>query len=361
MKMPFFNKRGREWALAAKVAGTCLWIGLATVWLGGCNVSPHNASVATTPPTSTTPPIAFVPPTYSGFTSLSRPSILVGQNGWSPSLVFSATSSGMSTPYMSLEGCLPAVDGSGNVYLAVFHYPWGCDARIDSIDVYSSTSGQVIRSLPVGSGTIAGVKDMAVSPAGEIFVNDGSGIAVFSPTANGSDAPVRYIQWNGGETAPVTPGYIAVDNKDNLYVQNGLSIAVFGPSDNGSIVPSRVIGGPHTQFGTALGRMTTDVQGNLYVTCECYGISALEFAKDANGDVAPLRYVTSPDIWNFSGDREMGVAVDSSGLIYIRGTHPYCGATFVFAADASGSTTPLRVIDDGAAPCYDIDGTIALF
>jgi hypothetical protein len=200
---------------------------------------------------------------------------------------------------------------------------------------------------------------MAVSPSGEIFVNDGNGVAVFSATANGSDAPVRYIQWDSGDGGtPVTPVYIAVDRVDNLYVQSGSSIAVFGPQDKGLVVPKRVIGGPHTQFAGG-GRMTTDAKGNLYVAIDALnGVGVLEFAPAATGDVVPLRSFSSTSMGNFDGF--LGVAVDSSGLIYVRATDPYCGAIFVFAADASGSANPLRVLG-GSCPGYDIDGTIAIF
>ena len=218
--------------------------------LMGCSQrAPQSAGSTTgnTPPGNTPLPTQ---PTYSFGVSLSRPSVIVGTNGWGPTLVYHATDSG-GDPYASLEGCLPAVDGQGNVYLLAFHYPYGCGDELSSIDVYAPDAvggSSSIRSLSVGPGTtIANVNDMAVSPAGEIFVNDGNGVAVFSAAANGSDAPVRYIQWNGGGLTPLTPGYIAVDGKDNLYVQNGSSIAVFGPHDTGLVVPSRVINGPDTQ------------------------------------------------------------------------------------------------------------------
>lgn len=104
--------------------------------------------------------------------------------------------------------------------------------------------------------------------------------------------------------------------------------------------------------------MTTDVQGNLYVTVGGFpGVGVVEFIADANGDAMPIRSVSSPHMGDFTG--LLGVAVDSSGLIYIRATDPYCGAIFVFAADASGSTTPLRM--PGDCPAYDIDGTIAVY
>jgi hypothetical protein len=343
--------------------------GCVVALLTGCGQrAPQSAGSTTgnTPPGNPSPPsepTEPTQPTYSSGVSLSRPSVIVGTNGWGPTLVYHATDS-ESDSYASLEGCLPAVDGQGNVYLLAFQYPWGCGYALSSIDVYAPNSvggSSTIRSLSVGPGTtIANVTDMAVSPTGEIFVNDGKGVAVFGATANGSDAPVRYIQWDGGGETPLTPGYIAVDVKDNLYVQSGSSIAVFGPQDTGLVVPSRVINGPDTQLN-APGRMTTDAQGNRYVTTgsnSYVGISVVEFASEANGDAVPLRSVSSTAMSNFSGF--LGVAVDSSGLIYVRATDPFCGAIFVFPADASGNSTPSSVLG-GSCPAYDPDGTIAVF
>ncbi len=331
--------------------------GCVVALLAGCNqFKPAGRATSTGTTTTGTP---TNPPSYSGGVSLSRPSVLVGTNGWGPTQVYNATDS-KKAPYASLEGCFPAVDGQGNVYMLAFHFPYGCGYYPSSIDVYPSNAvdgPSRIRSLPVGPGNkIATVIDMAVSPEGDIFVNDGNGVAVFSATANGADSPVRYIQWDGGGDTPVMPGLIAVDGKDDLYVQNGLSIAVFGPDDTGLVVPSRVISGPHTQLA-GLGRMTTDVQGNLYVTLTLNPHGVLEFAAGANGDAVPLRFVSSPKMSNFDGI--LGVAVDSSGLIYVRANDPYCGGVFVFAADASGTTAPLRVL--AGEPCYDIDGTIAVY
>ncbi|HEV2323965.1 MAG TPA: hypothetical protein VGS10_08435 [Terracidiphilus sp.] len=340
-----------------------LLCGSAMALLAGCSqpMTPNEATTPGSSPTGNLPPSSS-DPVYSVGVSLSRPSVIVGTNGWGPTEVYHATDSGSAAPYASLEGCFPAMDGQGNVYMLAFYFPWGCGYFPSNIEVYSpdAVGGAGIRSLPVGPGTkITNVIDMAVSLSGEIFVNDGSGVAVFSATANGSDAPVRYIQWNGGAQSQATPGYIAVDGNDNLYVQNGGSIAVFGPNVTGLVVPSRVISGPHTQLA-GLSRMTTDIQGNLYVTTggDAFGkAGVLEFAADADGDAMPLRSISSK-MSNFDGF--LGVAVDSSGLIYIRTTDPYCGAVFVFAADASGNTTPLRIIG-GSCPGGDIDGTIAVF
>lgn len=228
--------------------------------LVGCGgPPPQNTGVTTSPTPPSNPPQAPNPPqpSYSDTVSINRGSVIVGTNTSGPMLIYSANGNAgpyaSGGPYALLRGCDPAVDGQGNFYMYAFPPKGGgCGDPSSSIDVYPASAVSVasrIRSLPVGPGMkIANVEDMAVSPDGEIFVNDGNGVAVFSATANGADAPVRYIRWDGGGNKSIWPSLIAVDGKDNLYVQSGLSIAVFGPDDTGLVVPSRVISGPHTQL-----------------------------------------------------------------------------------------------------------------
>jgi len=185
-----------------------------------------------------------------------------------------------------------------------------------------------------------------VSKSGEIFVSDGSGVAVFSPTATGDDAPARYIR-----LGPATS--IAVDSSDNLYVRNFGTIAVFGPTATGAAVPARTIGGPHTQirseYAIDYGALAVDDAGKVYVLClieqpdGLNGFRVLEFGPDANGDVAPLRYVTTPDMHiEYEGT---GIAVDAAGTIYVSASLDLdIAAVFEFPADASGSVAPSKVI-----------------
>ena len=282
---------GEGWSMKCSDPRNLVLSGCVMALVFGCSAPPRQSTGVTTAPT---PPRNPPQPPYSEPVSIKRGSVIVGTNTAGPMLVYSATGNG--GPYAWLRGCHPAVDAQGNFYM--FAFPpdgGGCGDFQSSIDVYpaNAVGGRSrIRSLPVGPGMkIANVLDMAVTPEGDIFVNDGNGVAVFSATANGADSPVRYIRWDGGGDTPVMPGFIAVDGKDNLYVQNGLSIALFGPDDTGLVVPSRVISGPHTQLA-GLGRMTTDVQGNLYVTLTLNPHGVLEFAAGANGDAVPLRFVT---------------------------------------------------------------------
>jgi hypothetical protein len=215
--------------------------------------------------------------------------------------------------------------------------------------------------LLVSPGTeIAVVNDMTASSSGEIFVSEGKGIAVFNPTATGNADPVRYILGNtqpgGGSATAIAPGLIAVDSSDNVYVTDTIdsSIVVFGPTDNGTVVPARTIAGPLTHLaGTHayLLAVATDSPGNLYVLCVCsrtdgsgfadFGV--FEYGPSANGNVAPIRFVTSPETYPYTGGN--GLAVDSSGTIYVSsGTTTGTQTVFEFANSAPGSVVATNTV-----------------
>lgn len=321
------------------------------VVVAGCNVSPGSTASLVSSPPVTTPPAS--PPATPPVTRITQPSVYVVMYGSVG--VFPLTASGSSAPYLEIPGSNVSVDGVGNIYVLDHNGP--SVNTVTGISVYSpdSPTGKPVRSLPVGPGTkISAAKAMVASAGGEIFVSDGQGLAVFSPTATGDADPVRYILGNtqsgGGASTAIIPGFIAVDNADTLYVQNTVdsSIVVFGPTDTGTVVPSRTIAGPLTQLpGTGPGYnwMATDAPGNLYVLCYCrptglnpFGV--LEFGPTADGNVAPMRYVTTPGM---DGDYDgVGVAVDSDGTIYVNAAivNTDTKTVFEFPSTASGSVTP---------------------
>jgi hypothetical protein len=137
-------------------------------------------------------------------------------------LVFPQSASGATSATLEIPGSQVSVDGAGNIYVL--------SESGSSINVYSAANPTAppVRSLPVGPGTkIAAVEDVMASTTGEIFVSDGKGIAVFSPTATGNADPVRYIlgssQNPDGSSTAIIPDFITVDSSDNLYVQNLLT------------------------------------------------------------------------------------------------------------------------------------------
>jgi hypothetical protein len=331
--------------------------------LGGCSSSNSGSAFSSAVPTSGgTTPIGTTP----GGASLPSgiyvvvPGWVTDKN-WSPDsiIIFPQTTTGTlndEVPNWELAGSQVSVDSAGNIYILT-------DSEIEVIPPiapFLATS----RSLPVGSGTkISAVIDMTASSAGEIFVSDGKGIAVFHSTATGSADPDRYIlgisQAGREPSTPIAPGLITVDSSDNLYVQNvtDSSIVVFGPTDAGNVVPARTIAGSLTHLtGPATGSgvpsiqgMATDAAGNLYVLCLCaradggtdFGV--FEFAPTANGNVAPIRFVTDPRMYASNGPN--GLAVDTAGTIYVSaGTSSGPGTIFEFPISTSDTAAASNTV-----------------
>jgi hypothetical protein len=310
------------------------------VLLAGCNAPPTAAtSTGSTPPTGTTPPIQSPPSSVS----ITRPSILVTQFSHDPTsvLVFDGAAGGLTGPSLEIPGWLPAVDSAGNLYIVncYFGASYNCSPNIN---VYSTT-GKLQRIL---NTHLASIYDMTVGRSGEIFASDGGGVAVYGPTATGDDTPVRYVHWNSA-------GPIAVDTTGRLYVRASGSVAVFGPTADGWATPERFIGGVNTQMRSEYkfdyGAIAVDDVGRVYALCETEQIDGanpfrvLVFAPDADGDAAPLRFVTTPSMTAaYDGT---GITVDAAGTIYVSASLGLnAGTVFEFPVNASGSVIPSKII-----------------
>jgi hypothetical protein len=360
---------------------------LAMVLLAGCSSNPAS------PPTTALPVTAPAPPAATP--QITGTNVYVVQAGRDPisTLVFPVTAGSGSTPSQEIPGSQVSVDGAGNIYvLDQKSYP---SFAVTGINVYAPDLpvGKPVRSLPVGPGTkISAVHAMTVSAAGEIFVNDGTGIAVFGPTATGDADPVRYIKDIGeGPSAAIKwSGYMVVDGSGNLYVGNNgeQPIVVFGPKDTGPVAPSRGISGPLTHLGKvgcaggyAMFGIAVDSSEDVYVLYRCQmapgalsePLTVFEFDPTANGNVAPIRSVTAPGLGlGYSGT---GLAVDSAGTIYVsagdgNAATGYGPVVVEFSASASGTVTPSNILASsawsfitpppGEDEWFDPSGTIAV-
>src|SRR5882757_11586208 len=172
----------RNLRIAVMAAGALLLVGCAgsaPVLTGGGGTTVSASGGGTLPPPPSPPP------------RITYPSVFVTDYDTRPPTVVVLDSAG--TTVSRFQGLMPAVDGAGNIYVLSCYIGYE-NCTSSNINIYSPDPFQIVRSLPVGPGTkIPRVYVMTVSAAGEIFVNDGSGISVFSPTANGDVDPVRRI------------------------------------------------------------------------------------------------------------------------------------------------------------------------
>ena len=220
-----------------------------------------------------------------------------------------------------------AVDSSGNVYVTGYTASQGAggnDALITKYDTSGTIQWQ--RSLG-GSGTERG-QGIAVDSSGNVYVTG----YITSQGAGGNDAIIaKYntsgtIQWQrilGGASSEIGYG-IAVDSSGNVYVAGSTASQGAGGNDaiiakyntSGTIQWQRSLGGAGDDvfYGIAV-----DGSGNLYVT-------GLTNSQGAGGNDALItKYDTSGTIqWQRSlggsgTERGQGIAVDSSGNVYVTG------------------------------------------
>jgi hypothetical protein len=103
--------------------------------------------------------------------------------------------------------------------------------------------------------------------------------------------------------------------------------------------------------GNYITGMTTGTAGNLYVLCLCmgtdgtgrYDFGVFEFDPAANGNAAPIRFVTAPEMYPYFYND--GVSVGSEGNIYVSaGTPQGVPTVFEFSSSSSGSVTPSNTV-----------------
>lgn len=215
--------------------------------------------------------------------------------------------------------------------------------------------------------------------AQELFltIQDDMAVVVFKKDVADKGGPTRILQ--GSRTRMADPHGIAVDaRRGEIFVSNwGLSnerpplsagggggninrpdfpvgrtrvfrgtgkiapasITVFAKNAQGDTAPLRVIQGPRTQLNWPTGLAVHPDRGELFVANDV-GHSVAVFRIDANGDVAPIRTLSGP---RSRIRHPTGVAVDTvNNELWVAnfGDH----SATVYRIDAAGDTPPLRVI-----------------
>ena len=164
---------------------------------------------------------------------------------------------------------------------------------------------------------------------------NGDGLSVLSwrIDANGNVAPSTVIS---GSNTGLSGRGLAADAQGNLYVISNTSISVFAANANGNVAPVRVIQGSNVLGPTTNGygltsAIAVDGQGQIFAG----GVGVIEvFAASANGNAAPVRLMTGPNV-----TAPHGMALYGSDL-YVNDT----GTLHVFDAGANGSVTSKRTL-----------------
>lgn len=199
-----------------------------------------------------------------------------------------------------------------------------------------------------------------------IFVSNAGSITAYAPGSNGNVAPVAAI--SDRSNMPEMPWGIALDSRANIYVANYEggpnsigTVTVYAAGSDGDTTPIGTIVGARTGLDNPFG-IAVDSSGNIYVANFMGGNGAgsvTVYPAGSNGDLPPIATIVGADT---GLDNPSGIAVDSSGKIYVAnrgGGRTNVSSITVYAAGSSGNVTPIATItgpDTGLDdPCIAVD------
>ena len=221
-----------------------------------------------------------------------------------------------------------AVDGSGNVYITGETQSSGAGGPDALIAKYDAATGTRIWQRTLGGvGSDVGY-DIAVDGSGNVYV---SGYTTSSGAGSADVLIAKYntsgtIQWQrtlGGVNSDYGTG-IAVDGSGNVYITgftlssgeaNG-NVLIAKYDTSGTIQWQRTLGGAGFDSGYGI---AVDGSGNVYIT------GRTDSSNAGSYDVLIAKYDTNGGrIWQRTlgvagQDYVYGIAVDSSGNVYITG------------------------------------------
>src|SRR5437867_3947627 len=163
--------------------------------------------------------------------------------------------------------------------------------------------------------------------------------------------PVRTIR----DTYPIYSS-VAVDTQHDevvLQATNLFGIKIFNRLDNAppgaeSTAPKRVIKGPKTQNEYNNGLSIDPQTGNIHSVAMDTADNMIVFSHDAQGDVPPVRKLSTPH-------RNFASAIDDEkGEVFI--TIQYPPKVMVYRREASDREKPLRVLEGAHTGLYDAHG-----
>ncbi|MGO9697393.1 MAG: NHL repeat-containing protein [Mycobacterium sp.] len=251
-----------------------------------------------------------------------------------------------------------ALDSSSKVYVA--------DYFADSLFVYpaigSSTgtlneapSAAISTTITTGLGYPQGI---ALDSSGKIYVaddgfqaSDPGSVFVYPAGSNANAAPIATI--SGPDTGLSYPFGIALDSNRNIYVADVGATSVFVypalGSSSGTLdeTPTATIAGPDTLLESPFG-VALDSSGKIYVA-DTYAQSVFVYpalgSSTGTLNELPIAAITGPDTLL---ETPFGIALDSSRNIYVADEGDQgCDGTasvFVYSSGSTGDQAPLATI-----------------
>jgi len=190
-----------------------------------------------------------------------------------------------------------------------------------------------------------------------IFVTNASNNSVTSYPTDGNDNIAPSTAINGTNPMLAVPSGVAIDSSGYLYVTNNIdgyadggSISVYPPGSNGNAPPSQFISGSNTNLVDPAG-IALDSSGNIYVAdvaayagSNYYGAVNI-YAAGSNGNVAPMA-----SIFGIHVRSATGIALDPTGNIFVLDNNDQgVGANdqpaiVEYAPGSNGLATPTHII-----------------
>jgi hypothetical protein len=271
-------------------------------------------------------------------------SLYVGAVGTSPAVAVAPGGSSIIRTLSSVSYGV-TVNASGAVYTS------GGTTVASFGDGVSTTSPDalVVQAISGANTTFAASISDVTFALNTVYVanNAANSIVGFSAGYVGNISPNVSIA--GASTQLSAPTGLAVDANADLWVAQSAEILEFISGASGNVAPLAAITGFNTGLNGAQG-VAVDSSGTIYVTDNTSGgAGQVEiFASGSTGNVAPARTITGAATG--LGSNPIGIAVDTSGNIYVADTAN--NRIAVFAAGASGNVAPARVIPLSFPPAY---------
>jgi len=244
--------------------------------------------------------------------------------------VYANSASGDAAPIRKFD--VPARPRGIHVDTEIFVATQWSDNSIYVFDIDADGADLPIRTIDT-EGDLQGI----YASSSEIFVadRDGDRILVFARGATGSAAPLRSILLDD------EPRGVSVDvAAGELYVSISNDVLTFSLGASGSAVPLRTI----TSSLGDMSQVTFDRESETLVVANHGSYSIQVWPRAQNGGASPIRSITGEQL-RYSSPRGAAVCADTGEYF---ATSKDDDAILVYAANASGESEPLRIIEGDA-------------